>query len=269
AEELGDAAAPALRQWAGRINQVLHAALPTSSPVGALQWLWAGPGALDPESLTALQKVISAPGAITFAAVSEPATFLARAAAGRLVRPGALPCNLRCGDLIHAAILQQRARGRHRAARAALLAGLLLGGLSVGWRGWRQHRLTAVQSELTALAQQLACTTRVDGGQEVLTVQRALKKQAVEVQPFLAAFRPALSHDLAAVLTAARQNRLTLDSLSHDGKALILHGATSDWNRCDPLAASLRNLGYAVELSLEEAGADEIIRFTLKGSRAR
>ena len=267
-DELGVAEAPALRQWAGRINQILRSARPEPAPDGVIQWLWTGPGAARAEHLTALQAAISAPGKITFATVGEPATFLARAAAGRLARPGALPCNLRCGDLTHAAIRQQRASGRRRIALAALLAGLLLGGLSVGWRGWFQYRLTVVQSELTALARQLARVTRVDEGQEVLTVQRALKKQTVEIQPFLAAFRPALSRDLAAVLAAARQNRLTLDTLTHDGKAFILHGATGDWNRCDPLAASLRGLGYAVELSREEAGADEVIRFTLKGSRA-
>jgi len=267
ADELGAADAPARRQWTSRVQQILRAAQPEAGAARAIQWLWTGPGAVRADLLADLQAALGISGTILFTMVDDPATFLARAAAARQMRPGALPCNLRCTELTHTAIRQQRARRRRQAALAVLGAGLLLCGLNAGWHGWCGRREAQTQVELAALARQLAQTAHVPPGQEVLTVQRALKKQAAETQPFRAAFRPALSRDLAETLAVARQHRLTLDTLTHDGKALILRGATSDWNRCDPLAASLRGLGYTVELSREEAGADEIIRFTLQGSR--
>ena len=76
-----------------------------------------------------------------------------------------------------------------------------------------------------------------------------------------------VARDLATILAAARKDHVTVEALSYSGKSLIIRGATDDWNHCDPLAAELRLLGFSIELSREEAGADELVRFTLKGTR--
>ncbi|TAN39215.1 MAG: hypothetical protein EPN23_00390 [Verrucomicrobia bacterium] len=262
ADELATPDAPAIRQWAGRVTQILRA-LPVTDAAEPIQWLWCGPGA---ELHAPLEPALAADERVRFKMLAEPVTFLARALAHAALR-GDGTGNLRNGDLTHTAILAHGARTRRNAALNLLLAGLALTGLSLGWRAWLANRETRVQSAIVAAAQQLTGAAQIPYGQEVDQVQKALKKQATELQPFLDAFQPSAARDLAEVLAAARACRVTLDSLSHSGKALILHGATDDWNRCDPLAARLRAFGYAVELSREEAGADELVRFTLKGAR--
>lgn len=260
ADELAAPDAPALRQWAGRIIQLLHTLPATTEPI---QWLWCGPGA---ELAPVLEPVLAGGERLHCKTLAEPITFLARALAHAALQD-AVPGNLRSGALTHPAVLAHAARTRRNAVGNLFLAGLALTGVSLGWHAWLAHRETRLQTELVATARQLTGAASLPYGQEVATVQRLLKQQAPELQPFLDAFQPAALHELTGLLAAARTCRVTLDALAHNGKSLILRGATDDWNRCDPFAARLRALGYTVELSREEAGADELVRFTLKGAR--
>ena len=198
--------------------------------------------------------------------LAEPSTYLARALAQTALL-GKSTGNLRSGQLTHAAVRAHGERVRRRVALNLCCAGIALAGLSLSWHAWLANREAHVQNEIVAVAAQLTGAAHIPYGQEVATAQRTLKQRAAELQPFLDVFRPSLANELAEVLAAARVCRVTLDTLSHNGKSLILRGATDDWNRCDPFAARLRTLGYAVELSREEAGADELVRFTLKGAR--
>ena len=262
ADELAAPEPPAVRQWAGRITQILRA-LPSTDSAEPIQWLWCGMGA----ALSAiLESALATDARVRFKTLPEPATFLARALAHAALA-GSPAGNLRTGELAHASILAHRERIRRHATLNLLLAGLALMGCSLGWQAWLAHQDTLVQRQMLATAQHLTGAANIPYGQEVATVQRVLKQQTLELQPFLDAFRPSAAHDLAEVLAAARTAHVTLDALSYSGKSLILHGATDDWNHCDPLAARLRALGYAVELSREEAGVDELVRFTLKGAR--
>ena len=260
ADELAAPDASALRQWAGRVTQIIRALPETAEPI---QWLWCGYGA---DRHTQLEDALASGERVRFKMLTEPSTYLARALAQTALL-GKSMGNLRSGDLTHAAVRAHGERVRRRAALNLCCAGLALAGLSLGWHAWLANREAHVQNEIVAVAAQLTGAAHIPYGQEVATAQRTLKQRAAELQPFLDVFRPSLANELAEVLAAARVCHVTLDTLSHNGKSLILRGATDDWNRCDPFAARLRTLGYAVELSREEAGADELVRFTLKGAR--
>jgi hypothetical protein len=261
ADELAAADAPTVRQWAGRVAQLLRT-LPAAEgePV---QWLWCGPGA---EVAPQLEAALATGDRVRFKQLADPATFLPRALAHAALA-GETAGQLRNADLTHPALLAHAEAGRRRTALHLLIAGGALCALALGWQVWLQRANDRLQDELVAQAQQLTGSANIPYGQELPTVQRALKLRAAEQQPFLDALAPGATRDLAALLATARELRLTIETCSFSGKSLLLRGATEDWNRCDPLAVRLRTLGYAVELSREEAGLDELVRFTLKGTR--
>jgi hypothetical protein len=262
ADELAPPDAPAVRQWASRVNQLLRA-LPAGAEGEAVQWLWCGPGA---ELAAPLEAALAQGDRVHFKSLAEPALFLARALALAALA-GAADGQLRSGDLTHPALLAHIATGHRRAALNLLLAGGALLALALGWQVWLQRTNDSLQAELLARAQELSGKANIQYGTEIATVQAALKQRAAELQPFTAALAPVVARDLAAILAAARKDHVTVEALSYSGTSLIIRGATDDWNRCDPLAAELRLLGFSIELSREEAGADELVRFTLKGTR--
>ncbi len=262
ADELAPSDAPAVRQWTGRISQLLRA-LPAGTAGEAVQWLWCGPGV---ELAGPLEAALEQGDRVRFKTLSEPALFLARALALAALA-GESDGQLRNGDLTHPALLAHVATGHRRAALNLLCAGGALLALGLGWQIWLQQTNDRLQTDILARAQELSGKANIQYGTEIATVQAALKQRGAELQPFLDALAPATARDLAAILEAARTCRVSLEALSQSGKSLILRGATDDWNHCDPLAAQLRARGYTVELSREEAGADELVRFTLKGTR--
>lgn len=262
ADELAAPDAPAVRQWVGRVNQLLRA-LPAGAAGEAIQWLWCGPGA---ELAGPLEAALAQGDRVRFKALAEPATFLARALALAALA-GESEGQLRTGDLTHPALLAHTASGQRRSALSLLCAGGALLALGIGWQVWLQQANDRLQAEILVRAQELSGKTHIQYGTEIATVQTALKQRVADMQPFADALAPVAAHDLAAILAAARTCRVTLEALSYSGKSLIIRGATDDWNHCDPLAAHLRARGYAIELSREEAGADELVRFTLKGTR--
>ncbi|MCX7007356.1 MAG: hypothetical protein NTY53_08930, partial [Kiritimatiellaeota bacterium] len=262
ADELAAPDAPAVRQWAGRVNQLLRA-LPAGVAGEPVQWLWCGPGA---EAAAPLEAALAQGDCVRFKQLPEPTLFLARALALAALA-GEAAGQLRNGDLTHPALLAHVEAGRRRTTLNLLVAGGALLALGLSWQIWLQRTDTRLQAEILTQAQQLTGTANIPYGQEIPTVQRLLKQRAAELQPFSDALAPSAVRDLATCLAAARECRITLETLTHSGKSLLLRGATDDWNRCDPLAAKLRTLGYSIDLSREEAGVDELVRFTLKGTR--
>jgi len=262
ADELAAPDAPAVRQWAGRVNQLLRA-LPADANGEAIQWLWCGPGA---DVTAPLEAALAQGDRVRFKPLAGPDLFLARALALAALA-GESAGQLRNGDLTHPVLLAHVETGRRRTTLNLLVAGGALLALGLGWQIWLQRTNERLQTELLAQAQQLTGTANIPYGQEIPTVQRALKQRTAELQPFSDALAPSATRDLAVCLAAAHECRVTLETLTHSGKSLLIRGATDDWNRCDPLAARLRALGYAIDLSREEAGVDELVRFTLKGTR--
>lgn len=262
ADELAPPDAPAVRQWSGRVVQLLRT-LPATPESEAIQWLWCGPGA---DLAAQLEAALAIGDRVRFKKLADPVIFLPRALALAALA-GETAGQLRTSDLTHPALLAHTAAGRRRTALNLLVAGGALCALAIGWNLWLQQTNDRLQADIVAQAQQLTGSANIPYGQEIPTVQRALKQHAAELQPFLDALASTTTRDLAVLLATARELRLTIETCSFSGKSLLLRGATDDWNRCDPLAARLRTLGYAVELSREEAGVDELVRFTLKGTR--
>ena len=258
-----------LKPLAARIQQILKVQLPNdTSPT--IQWAWAGPRADREDRLRMLSAAIELPGEPKFMTHSDPSSFLARALATRALEDVALRCNLRSGSLIHPLEVQYRNRAKTRSAVAILVAGILLCGMNLGWRGLIAWKRQDLDDRVTALAHELAQTSRIPRGQEVLTAQRAIEQRAGLTAPFAEAFEPSLTVLLSNILRTAQKNRIALDSLSLRADSVSLRGTAGDWDRCGTLVRLLRDGGFTVaEPQRQDAGSDERVHFSIKGTKPK
>jgi hypothetical protein len=250
-----------------RIQQILRAAVPGGG--AAVHWLWAGPGAEQPEPASSLQAA-QHPFPVTFLRHAAPATFLARALATRALGRDPLPCDFRIGTLTHPAVARYTDNRRTRALASVAAAGLTLCVLATAWNLRLDDRVQQAQARLGALAAELAGTSKVPRGQELLTARRALERRAPLAAPFRRAFEPRASAVLAALLRTAREGDLRIEYLSLTEGLAELRGTAPDWDRCGRLADVLRDHGFAArEPERQEAGADERVPFSVAaGARA-
>lgn len=257
----------AVRAFVTRAEQVLRAQFPAGGDQ-EVQWVWTGPGAGNAGTVGALEARLSESRPARFVTAKDPATFLARALARRGVQADALPCQFRTGALAHPLEAGQKARRERRTAMTFLAAGLLLCAANGAWRLALAHRRTSIQAELSALARGFTGMSKVPRGQEVLLSRRAAAGRASLSSPFLQAFRPAAMPLLAELLEVARRNGLFLETLSLKAGAVSIRGTADDWNRCEGVAAALREKGWLADIQRQDAGADERVHFAVKASQA-
>lgn len=264
AADLTAADSLAVQQFVRRALQVLHLGTP-GEPDAEVQWAWCGPGAEDRARLAVLEKALPL-SSTRFMTHEEPETFLARALAARALRTGPLSFNFRMGAHAHAAVVKRTARSRSSLTRAALLTGLLLCLANIGWELGLEARKDRLQAEITALATELA-GSRVPRGQELVRVGKRLEEQAPMRSAFLNFFQPSPLELVGAILGSAADNQLSLDSLTVRPDFISLRGTSEDWNRCKPLEDFILGRGFAVEMNLPDAGADELVHFSLQARK--
>ena len=257
----------AARQFALRAQQVARAQIPGRLAAGALQWLWAGPGAGDPALLRPLEEAMQTLGPPRFHAHGQPTTFLARSLAFRALGEEPLLCNLRGSRLTHRKTVLRAQADTHRAIAWLGAASIALCLAGAAWHGVLQGRDRAAQSALTRMAQAATGLSNIPRGQELLVTRRALDEQRELFAPFKAAFEPTLAGLLARILEQCSQVGVSLEAVSLRPDGATLQGAAKDWNHCDMLSGLLQEAGFATEVQREDAGADERVHFSIKASR--
>jgi len=260
----GDVAdAAALAQLAVRVQQVLRAQLPDVE-ARPMQWAFAGPGAEREAWTGALRSALRLPDATTVFTHKGAATFLARALATRALTDGPYRCNFRADEFEHRAVAAARDQQQNRVAVTCLAAGLALCVVNLAWQGVLRAKLAASQAMIESLAKGLADMPRIPRGQEVLVAERALGEQAPMVAPFARVFEPSAAELLSALLAAAEQGRVKLDSATVGDASVVLRGSAATWDEGDRLAGVLRDRGWNVNVERGDAGVDERIPFTIK-----
>jgi len=259
--------AAAARRLAGRTRQWLHAHFPASPDPHPVQWIWTGPGAEDERGLRALERELGE-ARLAFFCLPDPSYFLCRALSTRSLRETPLAVNFREGPFIHPRVQRRLTTQRRATAWTAIAAGLLLGLLSAGWVYLLDARDRALQAELTATAQKLARLSSIPRGQEVLIVRRAMENRTGVNAVFADAFRSSLTVLLTDILRVAGRYGLTLHQLSLRPNMVSARGTSEDWNSCRQLEQFLSAAGFDVTMDLPDAGADELVHFSLEGVRA-
>ncbi|MBI3985765.1 MAG: hypothetical protein HY343_02505, partial [Lentisphaerae bacterium] len=257
------ASAAELTQLPDRLRRILAA---EAQPGTELDWIFCGPEAQDAGRLDALQTRLRTAWPGTFRTVDEPRLFLARALAGRALRPTPWSCNLRTGALAHPKARLRSARRLRHKALLLLLTGLLLCGLNVGWTVAVRRGLAATTAAVTALARELAPQASIPYGQELHAVQKTLDQEKAPLQPFLRAVSPSLLPGLSALLDTARGNGASLETLTLESQTLALTGSASGAEACGKLEQLLKTRGYSTKVEQRKAAGNRIA-FSMRGER--
>ena len=263
------AAHTARQPRADDIERVLWAKLQPAPH--AVQWMWAGPGALDGRAVGALHRELSAqwPGALQIH--DDPETFLARAVATRALLGGPLHCNLRTGPFLHPDLVRRAAKRAMVTGVLFLTAGVLLCGANLVWgvaAGRRMSQIHDVVSEASSRISGVAkAKTR---GNEVLLAQRALDSQARTMAPFLRGMDPSFAGILLKELAMqAKAGHIRYDSIALKAGSLSLEGVARDWAACEKLSTRLTELGFRNKLSRGAGLVDENVPFSITPAGVR
>jgi len=247
---------------AGQIERFLHAEIKLGTSV---QWVACGTGALNTSLVETLHHRLSEewPGTLTLH--GEPEIFLARALCIRALGRQPLPCNFRSQDLTHPVIMREARRMTVLVATLFVITALFLCVINAAWHIISSRRLSLTKNAISTLAASIAPDVRIQYGQELRETKNALDKQSELAKPFLNALGPFLSVRLANIINAGKRYHLIFETLSLEQNTLSISGTAEDWDECEYFADHLRKMGYSIALERQEAIADTLVHFSVKG----
>jgi len=246
-----------MRQWdADQIHRILKSYFPVPPPL--TQWFITGPQATLPAAAESPLASLSNrwPGPVKM--TREPDTFFARALATRALTPGLLRCNLRTGQFLHPVLTRREAKRPYQWATALLVAGLGLCTLNIAWLAFASHRTAEIQNTFRSLACEITGSPLgIPPGQEVLTSRRAIESQTRDMGPFLAATDTPLIPMLKAILIVAREENLSLETLTLSRENMVIHGFAPNWPKAEAASRRLNQQGWVATLERKEAPAGD------------
>jgi hypothetical protein len=214
---------------------------------------------------TSLQTALAGRWPGTHRIVNEPETFLARALAARALIPAADCCNLRTGRFLHPDLTRWNERQPYRWAIACLAAGMCLCSVNLVWQVASTRRLAQTQQGLHLLASGITGSSRgIPAGQEVLTARRALEARTRELEPFIAATEKPVQGALSVILSAAREEGVTLETLTLGLKQGVIHGMAPKLTQGEALARRLNVSGWTTTIERKDSlPGDERVAFVI------
>lgn len=239
------------------VQRILKSTLPDTG--SAPQWLWAGPGAQDEAATLNLHGALSAGRAAPAKIVRDPATFLARALATRALTAGPGRCNLRSGRFLHPLPRRHQDRQPYRIAAWGLAAGLFLCAISLTWQIAARHRTAQANQTLRALAGQVMGSGHPlpPRGQEVLLAQRFVADRTRAMEPFQAARQDPLPTLLQTLLDVAREEGLTLETMTLKRESIVVHGLAPKWTQAEQAARRLASPAWSAVAERKETPPGE------------
>lgn len=248
----------------GDTAQVLRL-LRAQDEAAPVEWVWAGPQAAEVGTLAPVQGSLlrDRPGPSIVA--TDPAAFLARACAARLLSGPKWRCNLRSGTLAHPAVARRQAARSARLAILALVAALVLCMFNILLQVGVSRRAVALDRRFAAGVRELA---GIDPGglkgEKALQLARdKIGERFASVRPLVEPFLPSLLDRLGGLVAEAGAADLRFDSVSLERAAVRISGTAGAWRGPDGLVAQLRKAGYDVKLDRKDAQSDERIPFVI------
>ena len=241
---------------ADQIHRILKSYFPV--PPASTQWFITGPDANLPAPADSPLDTLSKRWPGTMKMTREPHSFFARALATRALMPGSLRCNLRMGPFLHPALAQREARRPFHWAIALLVSGLLLCAINVAWFILVSQRMANIQHTFRSLAIEITGSPLgIPAGQEVLTSRRAIEVQTKAMEPFLAVTESPLAPMLKSVLSVAREEGLSIESLTMSRGNMVIQGLAPKWTQAESASHRLNHHGWMATLERKDSAPGE------------
>jgi hypothetical protein len=123
----------------------------------------------------------------------------------------------------------------------------------VTWLIFVAHQTAGLQTAFRALAIEITGSPLgIPAKQEVLTARRALEAQTKAMEPFLAATESPIAPALKEILVVAREEGLTIETLTLNRKNRVLHGTAPKWTQAEAACRRLNNQGWAATLERKD-----------------
>ncbi|MDD2237972.1 MAG: type II secretion system protein GspL, partial [Kiritimatiellae bacterium] len=251
--------------WAAKARLFLHThCKETEKP---LNWIWCGPGAAQAEPRTALEKALNLPDSITYRQADRLFSDapVAQALARMIATSSTSLHNFRAGAFAHPQALQQDTKIRRNTLLWVILLGLFLCLTGLLWQAMVFRQNKVLDRQIEEAVGEITEGARAPKAQEVPFVSRILEERRNTLSTFSdMTARPAEAL-LTKILGMASEYRITIQQLALHPDTMELKGFADRWDAGTHLEKLLKSSGYQTDLQRREAGADEMVHFTLKG----
>lgn len=253
--------------WHERINRMLRSALPENR-ASTVHWYWTGPGAADAaRRATAEARLQRQSVPLVFHVHDDPATFLARALATRVLTRSPWAWNYRQGPETHPEIVRRRTATVRRTAWTGLAAGLCLMAINFGVQRYMHSREQAADDALAAWTRTITGHDQVIRGQEVLLAERAVTDEQAVWGPLLSLQDPGLLHDWAALLHTAARHKLHFDMIRLRPDEIQVRGTAGDWDASESFVRQWEQQGWQVNIQQQDVTDTRRVRFRVDAQR--
>jgi hypothetical protein len=240
---------------------------------GTILWIWAGPGAVDGAAVGDIRRAMDRPEPARDVVMQEPRTVLARAYAIRALTSGPLRCDLRTDEFAHPAVARLRGKRATVAACLWLVAGIILLGGGLAWKGLCERRETqarqAVATRARAIIARLGGGQAINPGYEVRSVSNAMAAAEAQYAPFVRAQTPFRSRALGQLLMDARERKLVLRRFSWDETGLTLEGLAESEESCEAFLNRVETETGLTMVCRKDKKDSHGIRFVMETAKER
>lgn len=228
-------------------------------------WLWAGAAACNADRARQLQARFEG-HAFTMRTVSDPATWLAAAAARRAAESRGWPFNLREGSLESPGLARWRSLRLRRACVAAIAAGIAWAVASLALTRVLDARDRALQSRVASEAARIAemDLRSIPRGYEVKKAEEQMAQREAAARPFRAQLAPPLRPTLAHILKTAFEAGIRIDQIKADRTSWNIQGTALDERSARRLRNDLKAFDWEAAIELDPPDAGDRVSFRLE-----
>ena len=228
-------------------------------------WFWAGAALSDADRARRLQAALEG-RSFRMRIVSEPAAWLASAAARRAAGSRDWPFNLREGALESPGLARWRSARLRRACAAAIAAGVAWAVASVAVTCALDARDRALQARVTSEAARIAemDLRSMPRGFEVKKAEEQMDAREKAARPFRDPLRPPLRSTLAHILKTASEAGIRIEQIKADGTQWTLRGTALDERSARRLLNDLKAFQGDANIALDPPDAEGRVSFLLE-----
>ncbi len=228
-------------------------------------WLWAGAALSDAGRARRIRSVFEG-RSFGIRVVSEPAAWLASAAARRAAESRDWPFNLREGALEAPGLARWRSARLRRACTLALAAGVAWAAASFAATRMLDARDRALQARVTREAARIAEMDfhSLPRGFEVKKAEEQLDAREASARPLRDQLRPPLRPVLAKVLKTASEAGIRIEQIKADRDQWTLLGTALDERSARRLQDDLKAFHADANVQLDPPDAEGRVTFRLE-----
>lgn len=237
------------------------------NPQEPLVWIWCGVGTEQAETIAQLERQLAMPESVAYRSLVISDAPVAQALNHMALTEPPVFHNFRHGAFAHPQTAQQLACIKRNTMLWLYALGIILCATGIGWKAMLQRQNRILDRYLDETVCEITGGVHAPKAQEVAFVSRILEERRASQCAFSDLLNRPVEGLLSRLLALSDENRIQIQRLVLHADDVEIKGCANRWEAGTLLESELQNNGYKTDIQRQDAGADEMVHFVLKGIR--